>query len=317
MIKNGLRETAMTKEDHPTTDHDAPPPSSLRRITPFMWRFIAAICAIGWIANFDYGFSGIVLAMPSFNQAFGSVCTTQLDAVSDVTTEACKLSSIQQSLLSVSTLFQWSGNSVLRKVPETIGDDFDDFLASMTSPPDFDPNPDPGLNHNDFELLFTPSSTGISDRQVLFPIEMPTAPIGAWQISEQANLEQTSTTTIAKPALVDWFSTSNSSRASSSPPTIPTPPLRRDSLLGQVAPSPPSNCGCSTKAHAVLRELVMDKQKSETHTLRQLEYVLSQNQTAMETTNSVLACPCAKDISSLFTLALVVFKTLVWYAAAA
>jgi sugar porter (SP) family MFS transporter len=109
MTKNELRESAMTKEDHPTIDHDAPPPSSLRRITPFMWRFIAAICAIAWIANFDYGFSGIVLAMPSFNQAFGSVCTTQLDAVSGVATEVCKLSSLQQSLLSVSALFQALG----------------------------------------------------------------------------------------------------------------------------------------------------------------------------------------------------------------
>ncbi|KAJ4341939.1 hypothetical protein N0V95_007064 [Ascochyta clinopodiicola] len=211
----------------------------------------------------------------------------------------------------------WSGNSVLQTVPETIGDDFDDFLASNFLPPDFDPHPDPGLNHNDFEFPFTPSSTGIPDRQVLFPIEMPTAPMGAGQIPEQAKLQQTPTTTKAKLALVDWFSTSNSGTAGGSLRTMPTPPLRRDSVLGQVVPSSASNCGCSTKAHAVLGKLVMDKQKSETHTLRQLEYVLSQNQTAMETTNAVLACPCAKDISSLFTLALVVFKTLGWYAAAA
>lgn len=210
----------------------------------------------------------------------------------------------------------WSGNSVLQTVPETIGDDFD-FLASLTLPPDFDPNPDSVLNHNDFEFSFTPSSTDIPDRQVLFPIEVSTVPIGAGQISEQANLRQIPTTTKAKLGLVDWFSTSNSSTTSGSPRSIPTPPARRDSVLGQVAPSSPSNCGCSAKAHAVLRELVMDKQKGETHTLRQLEYVLSQNQTAMETTNAVLACPCAKDISSLFTLALVVFKTLGWYAAAA
>ncbi|USP80428.1 hypothetical protein yc1106_07702 [Curvularia clavata] len=109
MIKDGLRETATAKEDHPSTDHDAPPSSSFERITPFLWRFMAAICAIAWIANFDYGFSGIVLAMPLFNQAFGSVCTRELDAASGVATDASKLGSLQPSLLSVSALFQALG----------------------------------------------------------------------------------------------------------------------------------------------------------------------------------------------------------------
>jgi SP family sugar:H+ symporter-like MFS transporter len=57
-----------------------------------------------WIANFDSGYQGTVLIMPTFNKAFGH-CQQVPDKVTGALTEICKLSTLQQSLVGVNVLF--------------------------------------------------------------------------------------------------------------------------------------------------------------------------------------------------------------------
>ena len=57
-----------------------------------------------WIANFDSGYQGTVLIMPSFNKAFGD-CQQAFDESTGLTTQVCALTTLQQSILSVAVLF--------------------------------------------------------------------------------------------------------------------------------------------------------------------------------------------------------------------
>nr|POE70852.1 high-affinity glucose transporter ght2 [Quercus suber] len=79
-----------------------------RRSTTFLWIFMTVICLIAWMANFDYGYSGIVLAMPAFNAAFGH-CNVAPGSLSPEAITTCSLTPLQQSLTSIASLFQGAG----------------------------------------------------------------------------------------------------------------------------------------------------------------------------------------------------------------
>jgi SP family sugar:H+ symporter-like MFS transporter len=79
-------------------------PQPVRRITSYMCTFTIVVCVVAWIANFDYGYAGIVLAMPAFNTAFGEYQTVPGSA-----SPVCRLSALQQSLTSLGSLFQGVG----------------------------------------------------------------------------------------------------------------------------------------------------------------------------------------------------------------
>lgn len=55
----------------------------------------------GWIADFDLGYQGAVLTMPSFGRAFGQ-CQQVADPASGVAVEHCALSALQSSLTNLS-----------------------------------------------------------------------------------------------------------------------------------------------------------------------------------------------------------------------
>lgn len=97
------------EKDRPATtsiqDASSPPPASVQRVTLYMWVFTSVLCLVAWIANFDYGYSGIVIAMPAFSTAFGS-CVTPPDSTMPV----CALTALQQSLTSLASLFQGVGS---------------------------------------------------------------------------------------------------------------------------------------------------------------------------------------------------------------
>nr|POF02481.1 high-affinity glucose transporter ght2 [Quercus suber] len=79
-----------------------------QQTTPYLWAFMSVICLIAWIANFDYGYSGIVLAMPAFNTAFGH-CMPETSHGSSQVLMMCSLTPLQQSLTSIASLFQGVG----------------------------------------------------------------------------------------------------------------------------------------------------------------------------------------------------------------
>jgi sugar porter (SP) family MFS transporter len=71
-----------------------------------LWAAFAA-----WIANFDNGYSGTVLIMPSYKRAFGT-CEQVLDPNTYTRIEDCSLTPLQQSLISLSYLFIALGGGV-------------------------------------------------------------------------------------------------------------------------------------------------------------------------------------------------------------
>ncbi|KAJ5381026.1 mfs monosaccharide transporter protein [Penicillium cataractarum] len=70
-----------------------------------VWMSFAA-----WIANFDNGYGGTVLIMPSFKKAFGH-CHVATDPTTGVMIEECSLSALQQSLIGVGSLFMAVGGA--------------------------------------------------------------------------------------------------------------------------------------------------------------------------------------------------------------
>lgn len=72
--------------------------------------FFLTICvsSAAWIAEFDNGYAGIVLIMPSYQKAFGH-CSQVPDPETGTMVEKCVLSTLRQSLISVSILFMALG----------------------------------------------------------------------------------------------------------------------------------------------------------------------------------------------------------------
>lgn len=77
---------------------------------PMIWLSLWVSFA-AWIANFDNGFSGTVLIMPSYRRAFGT-CSQVLDPASGKAFEQCSITPLQQSLVSLNFLFIAVGGGI-------------------------------------------------------------------------------------------------------------------------------------------------------------------------------------------------------------
>ncbi|KAJ5115785.1 hypothetical protein N7456_000133 [Penicillium angulare] len=93
-----------------------PPQKATRR----MFFFAIWISFAAWLANFDGGFGGIVLIMPSYKSAFGH-CQQLLDPETGTKTEECVLSTLQQSLVGVGVLFMAVGSAATGFVGSKFG----------------------------------------------------------------------------------------------------------------------------------------------------------------------------------------------------
>ncbi|KAJ5281009.1 hypothetical protein N7478_006381 [Penicillium angulare] len=82
-----------------------------QKITPKMLWLSICVSSAAWIAEFDIGYSGIVLIMPSYQKAFGH-CSHQPDPVTGDMIEKCVLSTIRQSLISIAILFMAVGGAL-------------------------------------------------------------------------------------------------------------------------------------------------------------------------------------------------------------
>lgn len=90
------------------TNEDVVDPAKLKA-TGYMMFFCAWISFSAWIANFDNGYSGIVLIMPSFIKAFGHCHMGPNPLAGGKVMMMCHLSALEQSLISVSSIFMALG----------------------------------------------------------------------------------------------------------------------------------------------------------------------------------------------------------------
>lgn len=93
------------QKQEPTT-HDERLLNQKRPFTPYLIAFAGVVGFVPWMVNFDGGFSGVVLAMPSFNNAFGSECKDT------PTGKNCMLTATEQSLSAIPYLFQAVGGAL-------------------------------------------------------------------------------------------------------------------------------------------------------------------------------------------------------------
>ena len=133
------------------------------------------------------------------------------------------------------------------------------------------------------------------------------------------SMTRSQTSTTLPSDVTSWFSSThtraNSHRASAEDGL----PSQQGSP--QLLPASQSDsCGCLTRGLRLLSKLTPSNTRnggSLPFLQRSFETVISQNRTTMDTINDIMSCPCSSDPSLLFVLALVVFKTLGWYAACA
>jgi SP family sugar:H+ symporter-like MFS transporter len=79
----------------------APPQEATR----FMLLFSLWMALSAWICNFDSGYGGIVLLMPSYNKAFGTCHMVPNTVAAGQFMEVCHVTPLQQSLISVTNIF--------------------------------------------------------------------------------------------------------------------------------------------------------------------------------------------------------------------
>ncbi|KAJ5177044.1 uncharacterized protein N7482_002921 [Penicillium canariense] len=72
--------------------------------TGAMLRLSLWVAFAAWIANFDNGYTGTILIMPSYRKAFGT-CREIMNPTNGKTIEHCSITPIQQSLISLNYLF--------------------------------------------------------------------------------------------------------------------------------------------------------------------------------------------------------------------
>ncbi|KAJ5223519.1 hypothetical protein N7468_008061 [Penicillium chermesinum] len=72
--------------------------------TAAMLRLSIWIAFAAWIANFDNGYTGTVIIMPSYKKAFGS-CSNLMEPKTGLVVEQCFLTALQQSMISLNYLF--------------------------------------------------------------------------------------------------------------------------------------------------------------------------------------------------------------------
>ena len=94
----------------PTRDA-LPPETSTSDSTGAMIRLSLWVSFAAWIANFDTGYSGTVLIMPSYRRAFGT-CSQLLDPTIGEVVEHCSITPLQQSLISLNYLFTALGGGI-------------------------------------------------------------------------------------------------------------------------------------------------------------------------------------------------------------
>ena len=99
------------EKPHLDMEHDKPIAddrllNQKRPFTPYLIAFAGVVGFVPWMVNFDGGFSGVVLAMPSFNSAFGSECKDTPAG------RSCMLTATEQSLLAIPYLFQAIGGAL-------------------------------------------------------------------------------------------------------------------------------------------------------------------------------------------------------------
>ncbi|KAK5216035.1 hypothetical protein LTR72_010911 [Exophiala xenobiotica] len=104
--KTEAGEERMEKVNVLTTDGSL----NAQRTTKFMLFFCMWISFASWIANFDAGYQGTVLIMPSFNKAFGT-CRKVPNPATGAMEEQCSLSATRQSITGVGVLFQAVGGA--------------------------------------------------------------------------------------------------------------------------------------------------------------------------------------------------------------
>jgi hypothetical protein len=99
--------------------------------------------------------------------------------------------------------------------------------------------------------------------------------------------------------------------------SLPNSPLSHDKH---------SSGGCLARCLSLLDHLtpqwtpapcMQSEEKTPAPPTASFEGVIAQNQAAVDTVDNILKCPCSRNSVLLFTIALVVFKTLGWYAACA
>ncbi|KAJ5986525.1 hypothetical protein N7451_010890 [Penicillium sp. IBT 35674x] len=72
--------------------------------TTAMLRVALWVSFAAWIVNFDNGYTGTVLIMPSYKKAFGT-CTNLMDPITNKIVEQCSITPLQQSLISLNYMF--------------------------------------------------------------------------------------------------------------------------------------------------------------------------------------------------------------------
>ncbi|KAJ5908377.1 hypothetical protein N7495_001059 [Penicillium taxi] len=83
---------------------DSPSIGAMLRLS--LWVSFAA-----WIANFDDGYAGTILIMPSYQKAFGT-CSQLMNSNTGVIVEHCSITPLQQSLISLNYLFISVGGGI-------------------------------------------------------------------------------------------------------------------------------------------------------------------------------------------------------------
>lgn len=88
-----------TSSDMSLTSLNKTPDSTAAMLRLSLWIAFAA-----WLANFDNGYTGTVIIMPSYKKAFGT-CSNLMDTKTGLVVEQCSITPLQQSMISLNYLF--------------------------------------------------------------------------------------------------------------------------------------------------------------------------------------------------------------------
>lgn len=112
--ESSSNDTLINSTTQQITTNNAPSTTgSMLRLS--LWVSFAA-----WISNFDNGYAGTVLVMPSYKHAFGS-CEQVIDPKTYAEIQHCSLTPLQQSLISLNFLFIAIGGGIAGVTGQRIG----------------------------------------------------------------------------------------------------------------------------------------------------------------------------------------------------
>ncbi|KAF3027450.1 hypothetical protein E8E15_009406 [Penicillium rubens] len=112
--ESSSNDTCASSIVQPITTSNAP------STTGSMLRLSLWVSFSAWISNFDNGYAGTVLIMPSYKHAFGS-CEQVLDPNTYANIQYCSLTPLQQSLISLNFLFIAIGGGIAGVTGQYIG----------------------------------------------------------------------------------------------------------------------------------------------------------------------------------------------------